>query len=308
MQINKTKYTSEIILLFLTLLWGATFVIVKEALKEISPLLFVTIRFFIAGIILLPFMLKKNFSRKSVLSGILLGVLLFLGFALQTVGLKYTPATKSGFLTGTVVIMVPILQILIEKRPPTKGVILGSLIVMFGVTFLSGGGNSIISFLADFGTNFNFGDILTLLCALFFALYIIYLDVETSKFDFWILLLVQIVTVAILGIIFSLIFSATEIETIKITLTNNSLFALFYTSIFATLITTALQTKFQKNVTPAKAGIIFTFEPLFAAIFAFFLLGEKLSNFGYIGAALIIIGLIISELIDGLFSDEKRTN
>ena len=308
MQINKSKYTSEAILLFITLLWGATFVIVKEALQEISPLLFITIRFVIAGIILLPFVLRKNFSKKSVLSGILLGVLLFLGFALQTVGLKYTPATKSGFLTGTAVIMVPILQILIEKRPPTKGVILGSLIVMFGVTFLSSGGNSLITLLSDFGTNFNFGDTLTLLCALFFALYIIYIDVETSKFDFWILLFVQIVTVAILGIIFSLIFSATQIETIKISITENSLFALFYTSIFATLITTALQTKFQKNVTPTKAGIIFAFEPLFAAIFAFFLLGEKLSNFGYIGAALIIMGLIISELFDGLLNNEKRTN
>ncbi len=308
MQINKSKYTSEAILLFITLLWGATFVIVKEALQEISPLLFITIRFVIAGIILLPFVLRKNFGKKSVLSGILLGVLLFLGFALQTVGLKYTPATKSGFLTGTAVIMVPILQILIEKRPPTKGVILGSLIVMLGVTFLSSGGNSVITLLSDFGTNFNFGDALTLLCALFFALYIIYIDVETSKFDFWILLFVQIVTVAILGIIFSLIFSATEIETIKISITENSLFALFYTSIFATLITTTLQTKFQKNVTPTKAGIIFAFEPLFAAIFAFFLLGEKLSNFGYIGAALIIMGLIISELFDGLLNNEKRTN
>ncbi|MCB0731272.1 MAG: DMT family transporter, partial [Ignavibacteriae bacterium] len=71
--------------------------------------------------------------------------------------------------------------------------------------------------------------------------------------------------------------------------------------IFATLITTALQTKYQKNVTPAKAGIIFSFEPIFAAIFAFFVLGEKITNFGYLGAALIMLGLLISELYENLF-------
>jgi drug/metabolite transporter (DMT)-like permease len=308
LQINKSKYTAEANLLLVTLFWGATFVVVKEAIEEISPLVFITFRFAIAGIILSPFVIKKRFDRKSILSGMLLGTLLFLGFALQTVGLKYTPATKSGFLTGTAVILIPILQVIIEKRLPTKGVIVGSLVVMLGVTFLSSGGNSVITLLSDFGTNFNLGDALTLLSALFFALYIIYIDVETSKFDFWVLLFVQILTVAFFGVIFSFFLSLTEIEPIRITFTTNTLFALFYTSIFATLITTALQTKFQKNVTPTKAGIIFAFEPLFAAIFAFFLLGEKLSNFGYIGAALIIIGLLISELYENLVIKENGTN
>jgi len=307
LQINKSKYTAEAILLFVTLLWGATFVIVKGALEEISPLVFITIRFVIAGIILFPFVFKKSFDKKSILSGVLLGTLLFLGFALQTVGLKFTPATKSGFLTGTAVILIPILQVLIEKRMPGKGVIIGTFVVMLGVTFLSGGGNSVFTLFSDFGANFNVGDALTLLCALFFALYIIYIDIETSKYDFWILLFVQILTVAFLGIIFSFLFSLTEIEQIKISFSKKALFALFYTSIFATLITTALQTKFQKKVTPTKAGIIFSFEPLFAAIFAFFLLGENLSNFGYLGAALIILGLLISELYENLIVKKNET-
>ena len=298
MNLKTNKYKSEAILIIVTLLWGATFVIVKEAIQEISPLLFITIRFVIAGLLLFPFIIKKKFEKKSILAGIILGILLFLGFALQTVGLKFTPATKSGFLTGTAVVMVPILQVVIEKRPPTKGVILGTLIVMLGVTFLSSGGNSVLTLLSDFGTNYNFGDTLTLLCAFFFALYIIFIDIETSKYDFGILIFLQIITVAILGVVFSILFDQLGIEKIKLVISRGTIFAIFYTSIFATLITTALQTKYQKNVTPTKAGIIFAFEPLFAAIFAFFLLGEKLSNFGYIGAALIILGLIISELYD----------
>jgi drug/metabolite transporter (DMT)-like permease len=282
-------------------LWGATFVIVKEALTDISSMAFIALRFIIAGIILLPFILKRTFDRKTIIAGVFLGFLLFSGFATQTVGLKYTSATKSGFLTGTAVIMIPLLQVMIEKKIPNKGVIIGTLLVIIGITFLSSGGNSIISLFNDIGSNFNLGDGLTLICALFFALYIIFLDIETVKYDFWLLLFLQILTTSFLAVIFLFIFSFVNLEVIKINITNNLIWALIYTSIFATLITTGLQTKYQKNVTPAKAGIIFAFEPIFAAIFAFFVLGEKIGNFGYLGASLIILGLIISEIYDSFF-------
>lgn len=307
MLITNSKYKSEAILILVTLLWGATFVIVKEALNDVSSMAFIAIRFIIAGLILLPFMLKRKFNKETTIAGILLGFLLFMGFATQTVGLKFTSATKSGFLTGTAVIMVPLLQILIEKRAPTKGVIIGTVIVLIGISFLSSGGNSLFNLFQDLGTNFNLGDGLTLICALFFALYIIYLDVETTKFDFWILLFLQIITTAVLSIVFLLLFSVTELETIKINLTSNLISAILYTSIFATLITTALQTKYQKNVTPAKAGIIFSFEPIFAAIFAFFILEEKITNFGYLGAGLIILGLLVSELYESFILKNERS-
>jgi len=295
---NNSKYKSEAILILVTLLWGATFVIVKEALNDISSMAFIAIRFIIAGLILLPFMLKKKFFKENIYSGILLGILLFMGFASQTIGLKFTSATKSGFLTGTAVIMVPLLQVLIVRRFPTKGVILGTIIVLIGISFLSSGGNSIFNLFQDIGANFNIGDGLTLICAIFFALYIIYLDVETAKYDFWVLLFFQIMTTAALSIIFLFLFSFAELESIKVNLSSNLISAILYTSIFATLITTGLQTKYQKNVTPAKAGIIFSFEPIFAAVFAFFILGEKITNFGYLGAGLIILGLLVSELYE----------
>ena len=298
---SKTKYKSEAILLFVTVLWGGTFVIVKEALNDISSMAFLIVRFSIAGIILLPFMRKRNFTKQNIYSGIFLGALLFAEFAVQTIGLKFTSATKSGFLTGTAVIMVPLLQVIIEKRKPTKGVIIGTILVLIGISFLSSGGSSILSLFSDIGSNFNLGDFLTLISALFFALYIIYLDIETSKHDFLILLFLQFITTAFLGGIFLFVFSAINLEPIKIDLTQNLIFAIAYTSIFATLITTALQTKYQKDVTPTKAGIIFSFEPIFSAIFAFLILGEIITNFGYFGAALIMLGLLISELYENLF-------
>jgi len=229
-----------------------------------------------------------------------------MGFASQTIGLKFTSATKSGFLTGTAVIMVPLLQVLIVRRVPTKGVILGTIIVLIGISFLSSGGNSIFNLFQDIGANFNLGDGLTLICAIFFALYIIYLDVETGKYDFWVLLFLQIITTAVLSVIFLLLFSFAELEAIRINFSSNLMIAIIYTSIFATLITTALQTKYQKNVTPAKAGIIFSFEPIFAAVFAFFILGEKITNFGYLGAGLIILGLLVSELYESFILKNDR--
>ncbi|MCB0743941.1 MAG: DMT family transporter, partial [Ignavibacteriae bacterium] len=249
---------------------------------------------------------NKKFTKQNLRAGIFIGILLFIGFATQTVGLKFTSATKSAFLTGTAVIIVPLLQVIIEKRPPTKGVIIGTMIVMIGISFLSSGGNSINNLFVDLGTNFNIGDLLTLICAFFFALYIIYLDVETSRYDFGILLFLQIITTAVLSLLFLIFFSNTNLEPLKINLTTNLVWAIIYTSIFATLITTALQTKFQKNVTPAKAGIIFSFEPIFAAVFAFFILGEKITNFGYLGAGLILVGLLISELYENLLLKNER--
>ncbi|MCB0748418.1 MAG: DMT family transporter, partial [Ignavibacteriae bacterium] len=115
MNYQNSKYKSEAILILVTLLWGGTFVIVKEALNDVSSMAFIAIRFLIAAAILLPFMRNKKFTKQNLRAGIFIGILLFIGFATQTFGLKFTSATKSAFLTGTAVIIVPLLQVIIEK-------------------------------------------------------------------------------------------------------------------------------------------------------------------------------------------------
>ncbi|PKL88624.1 MAG: multidrug DMT transporter permease [Ignavibacteriae bacterium HGW-Ignavibacteriae-2] len=299
-KITEGKYFGEAVMLLVTLLWGATFVIVKESLHDVSSMLFIAIRFSIAAFLLIPILLKikKKITRESLFAGLVIGVLLFAGFATQTVGLKFTTATKSGFLTGTAVVMVPLFQIIIEKRKPSVGSVIGVVIVFIGILMLSSGGNSIFSVFSELGGNFNLGDFLTLICALFFALYIIYVDYFTKKHDHWILILAQVYVTSLLAFLFAFSVSAADIEPIRLELSNYLLFGIFYTSVFATLITTVLQTKFQKLITPTKASIIFSFEPVFAAVFAFFLLNEKITNLGLIGAVLIFAGLIISEVLD----------
>jgi drug/metabolite transporter (DMT)-like permease len=108
----------------------------------------------------------------------------------------------------------------------------------------------------------------------------------------------QISVTAAGGITGAMIFQATGIEISRFILNKDVIFAVIYTSLLATILTTTLQTKFQKYTTPAKAGIIFSFEPIFASVVAFFLLSEKISNFGFIGCIFIFCGLLISEVVD----------
>ncbi len=294
------KYKGETALLTATLIWGATFTIIKSALNDVSPLIFISLRFTLAALILLPFLFKalKGITKPVLLGGITLGVFYFLGFATQTIGLNYTSATKSGFITGSFVLFTPLLQITIERKLPSKGSVAGIILVVIGLIFLSSSGTSLLSVFSEIGGGFNLGDFFTLLCAFFFSLYVVYLDIISRKYDYRPLVFLQIAVTGICGILFAVILSFSGLETPHIEFTVNLLFAVGYTSILATIVTTIIMTKYQKLILPARAGIIYSFEPIFSAIVAFFVLREKISNFGFIGGALIFSGLLVSELID----------
>jgi drug/metabolite transporter (DMT)-like permease len=294
------KYTGESALLFTTIIWGGTFAIIKAALGSISPMMFLSFRFSIAAILILPFVYGRltKLDASSIKGGLLLGFLYFGGFASQTLGLNYTSATKSAFITGTFVIFTPIFQVIIEKKLPSKGNIIGIILVAGGLIFLSSRGTNFLDIIHELGTNFNLGDYLTLICAVFYSLYIVYLDIVSKKIDTLSLVFMQVAVTAVGAIAGAIIFEASGIEAAKFIFNKDVIFAVIYTSILATILTTTLQTKFQKYTTPAKAGIIFSFEPIFASILAFFLLSEKISNFGFIGCIFIFCGLLISEVMD----------
>lgn len=292
------KYTGEIALLFNTLIWGGTFALIKNAFTDISPLLFLGLRFSIAALIFLPFVyasLKKT-NKQTIVAGSILGLFYFTGFAAQTLGLNLTTATKSGFITGTFVVFIPILQLIIEKRKPKWFNVLSVFLVLVGLIMLSSKGENVVEFIKQLGSDFNLGDLLTLLCALLFAFQVVYVDVFTKKYAYLPMVFVQLLITGIGGFILSFIFSVTSLETVKFTINTTVVTAILYTAIFASTIATVIQLKYQKFVSPTKAGIIFSIEPIFAAVFAYFLLSEKISNFGLAGCVLIFIGLIVSEL------------
>jgi drug/metabolite transporter (DMT)-like permease len=295
-----SKYRGEVILLLVTLIWGATFAIIKNALVSISPMMFLTFRFSIALLILLPFWgkIKRHLSKELLIPGFILGLSYFFGFASQTAGLKFTSATKSAFITGTFILYIPLFQLLLEKRAPGRGSIIGVILVLCGLIILSSRGDSLFAIFTEIGSGFNTGDFLTMLCAFNYGFYVVYLDKVTKQFDFFPVVFMQVAVTAAGAVLFAVVFNAAGIEKPVFTFNGDVIFALFYTSVLSTVLTTSLQTKYQKTTTPTKAGIIFSFEPIFASILAFFMLHEKISNFGLLGCILIFSGLLASELID----------
>lgn len=294
------KYLGEGALLLNTLIWGGTFALVKNALTDISPLLFLGIRFFIAAMLLYPFvhLTLKKMDKKTFIAGSVLGIFYFFGFATQTVGLNFTSATKSGFITGTFVVIIPILQTIIERRKPKWYNIVSIFFVMIGLIFLSSSGDNLFQFINELGSDFNLGDFLTLLCAILFAFQVVYVDVFTKKYEYMPLVFIQLLITGLGGFLGALVLSTLGFEFIKFSLATNVVFALIYTSVFASIIATILQLKYQKIVTPTKAGIIYSFEPIMAAVLAFFILGEKISKFGMFGGVFIVFGLLLSEILE----------
>jgi drug/metabolite transporter (DMT)-like permease len=285
--VGRTK--AELVLLSCTLIWGATFVITKKSLDDASPLILVAVRFGIASTLFLAifFSALVKMKRPAVIKGGILGLLLFAGYVPQTFGLRYTSASKSGFITGMLVVFTPLFQVLIERRPPRMGNLVGVVVVSIGLYFLT----------SPVGSQFNFGDGLTLACAALFALYIVYLDLYSKEHDVTQLAFLQMVVIATLAAVGGLLFEEWHFE-FKL----NLALGLAYLSIMATVVTLYLQTAYQRQTTPTRAAIIFSLEPVFSAVFAYLVDHESIGVLGVVGGGMIVMGLLISELSDIIFS------
>lgn len=282
---------AELFLLACTLIWGATFITIKSSLSEVSPLVLITLRFGIAAALFIPFCFSTllKIEKTAVLEGWILGLLLFASFATQTIGLEYTSASKSGFITGMLVVFTPIFQLLIERRPPKLGNVIGVILVTLGLYGLT----------APKGAEFNRGDGLTLLSAGISGLYIVYLDLFSKKHDAAQLTFLQMAATVVLAACGAALF-----ERRQVILSSHFLLALAYLSIMATLLTLHLQTRFQRQTTPIRAAIIFSLEPLFSAAFAHVFGNEIIGGLSLLGGAMIVAGLIISELSDVIFPEK----
>lgn len=298
----RQRYKAELLLLLITFIWGGTFSIVKTALENVSPLIFLGIRFGISTVLYFVFFpgSLKHLNLLALKHSFVIAFFLFAGFAFQTLGLKYTTASKSGFITGMLVIFTPVAQLVIERKPPKIGNLIGIFLVTLGLLFLTSSESSIGSFVYSLGKNFTIGDFLTLLCAIMFALYIVYLDIYSRLHPTSALVLVQLATTSIFSFLIASLF-----EEIKLNFSFQLLFALIYTSLLATIFATYIQTEYQKFTTPTRAAVIFTMEPVFAGIIAWIFLNERFSNFALLGSALMLGGLLISELSDIVFKSRS---
>lgn len=283
----KAKTRAEVVLLGLALIWGSTFVVGKLVLAEMTPLQMISIRFVVATVILFAIFFRSilPLRRDQVLKGAILGLFLFLGFVTQTIGLTITTASKSAFITGMMVVFVPLLQVVVEKKSPKLGNIAGVLIVTLGLWFLT----------SPDGASFNAGDAMTLVCALLFGIYIVYLDVISHDMSPIQITFLQVATNAVLALAAMSLF-----ERAPLTFSRGTAMGIVYLTLIATVITTFLQAKYQKDTTPTRAVVIFTIEPVFASITAALFLGERLGVLGMIGGGCIVAGVLISELSDSV--------
>ena len=233
------KSRAEGVLLSLTLIWGSTFVVGKIVMQNISPLQMIALRFVLATLFLLVFFAGRIFpvSRTQIVRGAILGIFLFLGFVAQTVGLNLTTASKSGFITGMMVVFVPLLQVIIERRPPKIGNIAGVAVVSSGLWLLT----------SPSGSSFNAGDALTLLGAVLFAIYIVYIDVIAHDMSAMQLTFLQMATNAILALAATLAF-----DTMPSRFPSGTVAGVLYLTVFATILTTFMQTRYQKETTPTR--------------------------------------------------------
>ena len=275
---------AEIYLLGIVVIWGSTFAIIKGILDQIMPFTFLAYRFFWAAFILGLIFWKrlKNIDKIILGKGFLIGIFLFLGFTFQTVGLKYTTATKAGFITGLSVVLVPIISHFFIREKISKNSIIGVILAVIGLWFL----NYNSSFI------FNFGDFLVLLCAVSFAMHIISVGLYARKVDYVLLVMVQLTTVFVLSFLMALFF---ERPGIHLYYPSGVWWSIILTGIFATALAFYMQNKFQRYSTATKTAIIFSGEPIFSAMFAYLLLGEKVGLIAWIGGLLIIFGMIISQ-------------
>lgn len=279
---QRTK--AEILLVIVTFIWGSTFVIVKEALNDASPIPFLALRFTVAGVLLFFVLKCGSMDRRAIVPGLILGVFLFGGYLFQTSGLNYTTPSKAAFITGFSVILVPLIMLLQGARMNIANMA-GALLGLAGLYFLVlPSGLSVV----------NRGDVLVLFGAISFALHIVLVGKYTRRFSFQHLVPLQILTVGVVSIA-ALPFD----RSIKLHWTAGLVLALVVTSILATGFAFSVQNWAQQYTPPAHTALIFALEPVFAAITSIVVVRERMGGKVIVGSGLILAGMVISEVWGG---------
>jgi len=283
---NRQQLIADLSIGLIAFIWGVTFTVVKNALTEIQPFAFLFLRFLLAVIIVLPIIIFTK-RRKSlpVKAGIIAGVFLFIGFAGQTIGLQYTTASKSAFITGLNVIFVPIFAAIFEKRTLGKKTFIAVVLATAGLYLLTNPQTQ----------SFNIGDAWTILCAIGFALHIVTLDFYAHKTDYVGLFFLQILVVFLVSGLF-LPMESPDLVLVKNLVTLNIIIAILVTGALATALAFFIQNWAQRVTSATRTALLLTLEPVFAALTAYILLTERLGISGIFGGLLILTGIVVAEL------------
>jgi drug/metabolite transporter (DMT)-like permease len=259
-------------------------VVVKGALADASPLPFLAARFMLAGFLLLAILARGQVERGTILPGSILGLFLFAGYLFQTWGLIYTTPSKSAFLTGFSVILVPLILMLSGFRMGSATLV-GGVLGLVGIYFL----------VAPSGmAAVNRGDVLTLAGALSFAVHIVLVGHYTKKFSFLHLVPVQILVVGLLALV-----ALPLVPDQTLHLTARLVVAILVTALLATGVAFSVQNWAQQYTPAAHTALIFALEPVFAALSSWLMMGERFGGRVLLGSGLILAGMVVSEIWGG---------
>ncbi|HUK20799.1 MAG TPA: DMT family transporter [Gemmatimonadales bacterium] len=273
---------ADLRLAFATLLWAASFVVVKQGLTVSSPLAFTAARFAIGALVLTPFArLGQRFTSGELLAGALVGGLLAVGFATQTVGLVYTTPARSAFIVASSSILAPIVAFVAAREPLRANLIVALALASVGMYLITN---------PETG-GLNRGDVWTLVTALCFGAQIAAVTQVSRRYDPLRLVWMEtVITAAGAGV--------AALLTEKVTVIPGCMLAatLAYTGVCATALALLWQTRAQRHMSSARAALIFCLEPVFAAAISWGSLGERLSLLQWAGGGLIVVGMLVPEI------------
>lgn len=293
-EIEKTEPPSmrlraDAALLLVTMIWGSSFIVVKNVIRDSPPLAFLFFRFLLATAVCGALALRRPRSPGLLRDGGIIGLLLAGGMAFQVLGQLETTASKAAFLTGLSVVMTPFAAFARTRRLP-------SLENAVGIT-LAGLGFLLLTFPGGAGP-INRGDVLVFLCAIVFAFYIVEISLRTRSHDALRLTTVQLAVVTLCAGVLSAVFRATgaAFELRSLVWEGTFLRSVLYLGTIGTVGTFVTQTWAQGHMSATHAAIIFALEPLWAALLAAWLLRERMGLSGWWGGGLVLAGIVISEL------------
>jgi len=298
------KLRAYLLMLFVVAVWGSTFVLIKGALSHATPAAFNLARMTLAFAVMAVGYHRywHGIRRRQIFSGALVGFFLATGYQFQTLGLARTTPSKSAFITGLMVVFVPLLSAIPALRPPGGraprwSAFVGAALAFAGILLLtapgptSGGPSGLAGLLPDFGS-INSGDILTLGCAIAFAFHCITLGHVSPRIAFQPLALLQVGFCALF-----MAASLPFLERPRVEWRPGLIAALAIAAVLATAAAFSIQSWAQSILPTTHTALILTMEPVFAWITSFLVLGERLALWPACGAVLVLAGIAITELV-----------
>jgi drug/metabolite transporter (DMT)-like permease len=275
-----TKRRADLLLITAAAVWGVSFVVVKQALTSASPLLFLAVRFTIATLVLAPFIdLRGGFSRAELRVGAILTALLASGFATQAYGLQFTTPARSAFIVAMSSVLAPFIALVLLRHRTGWMVVLALVIAGGGIYLLTA---------PDTG-GLNRGDLWTLITAVVFGGHIVAVSEFSKRFDAQRLVWLQLPGTALGSFIAALLF-----EQLRFDWSLSLVAALLFLAVMSTVVALVWQFRAQREMTSARASLIFCFEPVFAALTSWLFWGERFSLSQGLGAGLILGGMVLA--------------